>query len=54
MSVGKLFTLIGVGLVLGFLIAVVAGVSTDLPPAVVGTAIGAIVALVVGSLAPRL
>lgn len=54
MGVGKLFTLIGVGLVLGFIIAAAVGWNTDLPPVVVGTAIGAIVALVVGSLATRL
>ena len=50
MGVGKPFTLIGLGLVIGFVIAAIAGWFTDLPPAVVGPVIGVVVALVAGHL----
>ena len=54
MGVGKLFTLIGLGLAIGLIIAGIFGVSTDLPPAVVGAVIGVVVALVAGHLGSRL
>ena len=49
-----LFTLVGLGLVIGLIIAVALGLFTDLPPAVVGPIIGVAASLATGLLLPRL
>ncbi len=54
MAAGKFFALIGVGLVMGLIIAVILGLFTDLPPVVVGGIIGVVVAPVAGRLGTRL
>ncbi len=53
MGISKLFTLIGMGLVLGFVVAVAVGLASDLPPAVVGPIIGVVVALAAGHMPTR-
>ena len=47
MSAGKLFALIGVGLVIGLIVGVLAERYTDLPPVIPAAIAGVIVALVV-------
>ncbi len=47
MSAGKLFALIGLGLVIGLIVGVLAELYTDLPPVIPAAIAGVIVALVI-------